>query len=186
MNDVLGYFSVPLDGRFSIVRSEESNLGNWICDVILSATRADLVILNSGTLRSDRVHNPGPFTMRDLINVVPLRDPLIVLRVSGQQILQALENAVSKYPKLEGRFPQVSGISFAFDPRKKPGQRVDPGFIRVGDDPLQMNQYYNLATKSYIHGGCDGYVMLKNVPIVVSERRDVLKNRLRKTILINS
>lgn len=44
--------------------------------------------------------------MRDLVNIVPMHDPLVVLEVSGQTIIDALENAVSAYPKLEGRFPQ--------------------------------------------------------------------------------
>lgn len=44
--------------------------------------------------------------MRDLVNIVPMHDPLVVLEISGQTIIDALENAVSAYPKLEGRFPQ--------------------------------------------------------------------------------
>lgn len=44
--------------------------------------------------------------MRDLVNIVPMHDPLVVLEVSGEAIINALENAVSAYPKLEGRFPQ--------------------------------------------------------------------------------
>lgn len=78
-----------------------------------------------------------------------------------------LENGVSKYPALEGRFPQVAGISFAFDPKKPPGQRVDPAFVRIGDEYLNTQQTYRLATKSYLHTGCDGYVMLRNAQIDV-------------------
>ena len=54
MDEVLGEFSVDIDGRFSSIRTGETNLGNFICDVILAATNADVAILNSGTLRSDR------------------------------------------------------------------------------------------------------------------------------------
>nr|CAI5831330.1 unnamed protein product [Callosobruchus analis] len=169
MDDVLGVFAVPLDGRFTAIRTAESNLGNWVCDVVLAATGADLVILNSGTLRSDQVHPAGDFTMRDLTNVIPLRDPLVVLKVSGQTIVDALENAVSKYPNLEGRFPQVAGISFAFDPSKSPGQRVDPNFIRIGDEYLKLDSWYHLATKCFLHEGRDGYTMLKNAEVLVPE-----------------
>lgn len=34
-------------------------------------------------------------------------DATVVIEVSGAQILAALENGVSKWPALEGRFPQV-------------------------------------------------------------------------------
>lgn len=57
MDEVLGTFSVPLEGRFQSIRTGETNLGNWICDVILASTGADLVIVNSGTFRSDQVSN---------------------------------------------------------------------------------------------------------------------------------
>lgn len=83
-SEVLGVFSVPLEGRFQCVRRGETNLGNWVCDVVLAATGADLVLLNSGTLRSDRVHEAGPFTLGDLVTVVPMRDPIIVLSVTGE------------------------------------------------------------------------------------------------------
>lgn len=107
LNDVLGVFSAPLDGRFSTVRTSESNLGNFICDIMVrsngslsflyhaltplikkvAATDSDLAILNSGTLRSDRIHQPGPFTLRDLNNILPMLDPLVVLEVTGSLIV---------------------------------------------------------------------------------------------------
>ncbi|GLH01865.1 Protein 5NUC [Gryllus bimaculatus] len=169
MDEVLGSFSVPLDGRFQSVRTSESNLGNWICDVVLAATGADLVLLNSGTFRSDMVHPAGNFTMRDLVTVIPMMDPLVVISVTGQNILDALENGVSPYPKLEGRFPQVAGVSFAFDPTQSPGSRVDPQLVRIGDEYLVHDQHYRLATKTYLFSGCDGYNMLKDAKILVDE-----------------
>lgn len=83
LNEVLGCFAVPLDGRFSSVRTGETNLGNWICDVVLAATNADCVLINSGTLRSDTVHAAGDFTLGDLTHVIPMMDPLVLLSVTG-------------------------------------------------------------------------------------------------------
>jgi len=104
MEEVLGTFTVPLDGLFSSIRTSETNLGNFICDVMASlknkifdrnyatvmsfdqqvaATDSDLALLNSGTLRSDRIHAPGPFTLRDLNNILPMLDPLIVVEITG-------------------------------------------------------------------------------------------------------
>jgi len=83
LDEVLGTFAVELDGRFSSVRTSETNLGNWICDVVLAATNSDCVIINSGTLRSDTVHPAGDFTIRDLTQVIPMMDPLVVLSVTG-------------------------------------------------------------------------------------------------------
>ncbi|XP_062137033.1 mannosylglucosyl-3-phosphoglycerate phosphatase isoform X2 [Drosophila sulfurigaster albostrigata] len=169
LKDVMGVFSVELDGRFSRVRTQETNLGNWVCDVVLAAVGADVVIINGGTFRSDRIHPVGAFTMGDLVNVIPMRDPLILLEVKGSVLWQALENGVSAYPKLEGRFPQVAGISFAFDPQAAPGKRIDPQLIQVGDEYLNLEQTYKLCVKSYIFMGCDGYTMFKDAKVLMDD-----------------
>ncbi|KAL3287381.1 hypothetical protein HHI36_001854 [Cryptolaemus montrouzieri] len=169
MGDVLGCFAVPLDGRFNAIRTSETNLGNWVCDIVLAATGCDLVILNSGTFRSDQVHPAGEFIMRDLTNIIPMRDPLVVLKVTGEQIIAALENGVSMYPKLEGRFPQVAGVSFAFNPNKPAGKRIASTFVRIGDEYLKPDQEYRLATKSYLHNGRDGYTMFEDAEVLVDE-----------------
>ncbi|CAB0015463.1 unnamed protein product [Nesidiocoris tenuis] len=169
MDEVLGEFTVELDGRFEFIRTSETNLGNWVCDVILAATAADCVILNSGTLRSDKVHPPGPFTMRDLMSIVPITDPLVVIEITGEQLLGALENAVCAYPKLEGRFPQVAGMSFAFYPDRAPGSRVEKELVRVGDEYLREDATYHLATKVYLQQGSDGYVMFRDAKVLVDD-----------------
>ncbi|XP_014242312.1 uncharacterized protein LOC106662621 isoform X2 [Cimex lectularius] len=169
MDEVLGEFNVELDGRFEMIRTSETNLGNWVCDVILAATKADLVILNSGTLRSDCIHPAGPFTMRDLMMIVPITDPLTVIELTGREIIEALENGVSMYPKLEGRFPQVAGISFAFYPGRTPGNRIERDLVKIGDEYLKPDSKYQLATKTYLRQGSDGYTVFKQAPIIVDE-----------------
>ena len=39
-------------------------------------------------------------------------------------MLEALENSVSQFPKLDGRFAGVSGLNFEWDSCKKPYSRV--------------------------------------------------------------
>ncbi len=51
----LGEFEVDLDGRFSSVRTRETNLGNFIADIMVASTHADFALLNSGTLRYSTV-----------------------------------------------------------------------------------------------------------------------------------
>lgn len=115
----------------------------------------------AATQRSDVVHPPGPLTYRDLVSILPMMDETCVLRVSGAQLLAALENGVSMWPRQEGRFPQVSGVRFAFDPTLPPGARVVPGSVVVGAAPLDLQAAYSLATKEYLAEGRDGYDCLE-------------------------
>ena len=69
--------------------------------------------------------------------------------IKGKQIHEALENSVSQYPKLEGRFPQVSGISFTFNPSKPSGKRVDINSIKIQNHSMILDQVMLLQI-SYI------------------------------------
>ncbi|KAI1285501.1 Trifunctional nucleotide phosphoesterase protein YfkN [Halotydeus destructor] len=169
MDTLLGQFGCDLDGRFASIRTRETNLGNFVCDIMLASTHSDCAILNSGTLRSDRIHVKGDFKLRDLVTIMPMMDSMIVLSATGEQIWKALENGVSQWPKLEGRFPQVAGLKFAFDPTKPQKQRIDPAYIKIGDEYLDLHQKYRLVTKAYLGQGKDGYNVFKDCEVLVRE-----------------
>ncbi len=103
------------------------------------------------------------------MSILPMVDSVSVLEVNGTQLIQALENGVSKYPKKEGRFPQVSGVKFSFDPSQASGSRVLPDSVLVHGEPVKLNKAYKLATKGYIAQGRDGYDIFKECKVVVSE-----------------
>lgn len=88
----------------------------------------------------------------------PFEDPWVVLQASGRAIWDALEAGVCLYPAAEGRFPQVSGMNFTFDPSRLPGSRVLS--VRVGDSPLSMSKTYRLCTRDYMARGKDGFTAL--------------------------
>ena len=68
LQQVLGEIDVSLEGRFRHVRTKETNLGNLVADIMKRKMRTDVALLNSGTLRSDVVHEPGPFKMKVRLN----------------------------------------------------------------------------------------------------------------------
>jgi hypothetical protein len=51
LDEQIGHTQVDLDGRFTSVRTRETNLGNLVADVFRKAANADVALLNSGTLR---------------------------------------------------------------------------------------------------------------------------------------
>jgi hypothetical protein len=98
----LGWTAAPLDGRFTTVRREESNLGNFVCDIMRHHYQGDCAIMASGTIRGDQIYPPGPITLKDITDCFPFEDPLVVIKASGKNMWDALENSVSMYPALEG------------------------------------------------------------------------------------
>ena len=147
----IGYTAAPLDARFTTVRTRESNIGNFVCDLMRYYYSAECCIMAAGTIRGDQIYPPGLLKLRDLVNCFPFEDPVVVLKVSGKAIVEALENGVSNYPALEGRFPQVSNISFETDYSKSPHQRV--GNVHIGGEPVDEAREYVLATRGYMGRG---------------------------------
>ncbi len=47
---------------------------------------------------------------------------------------------MAKYNEGGGRFPQVAGIHFAFDPSKPPGARIDTQLIKIKDKYLNLDE----------------------------------------------
>ncbi|KAL4963480.1 putative 5'-nucleotidase [Aspergillus stella-maris] len=154
----IGYTVRPLDGRFSTVRAGESNLGNFACDLMRFYYKADCAMMAGGTIRGDQIYPPGVLRLRDILNCFPFEDPVVLLRLKGKALFDALENGVSQLPALEGRFTQVSNIEFSFNPSAPPGSRIN--WAKVGGEPFNYEKSYTLATRGYMARGKDGFTSL--------------------------
>ena len=77
--------------------------------------------------------------------MLPFTDELVLLELSGTDLLTVLETGVGSWPALEGRFLQVSGISFAFDGAAPRGARVLPGSVEVAGEPLEPQRKYKVG-----------------------------------------
>lgn len=154
----IGYTVRPLDGRFTTVRQKESNLGNFVCDLMRFYYAADCAFMAGGTMRGDQVYPPGIIRLKDILNCFPFEDPVVLLRIRGDALFEALENGVSQLPKLEGRFTQVSNISFGYMPSAPPGSRIT--WAKVGGKPIDYDRKYVLATRGYMARGKDGFASL--------------------------
>ncbi|GLC44409.1 hypothetical protein PLESTB_000472700 [Pleodorina starrii] len=179
MDEEIGESLEPLDGRFQTVRNRESNLGNFVADVWRKSANAEIAILNSGSLRSDMIHPPGVLKAKDFVSILPMIDNTSVLECTGAQVVAALENGVSQWPKLEGRFPQVSGLKFKFDPSKPPGSRIVPGSVYLWEfesepEPLDMDRRYRVAVKEYLAQGKDGFNVFLDCKVLVDGESGVI------------
>ena len=148
MDRPAGFSGVDLDARFGEVRSKETNIANFVADIVRYSSSADVAILNSGCLRTDGIIPAGVFKWKDVDTLFPIVDETVVIRVPGSSLLQALENGVSEVPKLEGRFPCISGVRIKYDPEKPAMSRITDCI--VNGEPLHMKKLYSVATKEFL------------------------------------
>ncbi len=166
LNVEIGTTEVAMDSRRNVIRGEELAMGNLIADAIRAATGADIGFANGGGIRADRTYDPGTvLTRKDILTELPFGNKTVLTELPGSQILAALENGVSQHEKGAGRFLQVSGVSYAFDPTAPAGSRVSE--VMVGGAPLDAGKVYRLATNDFILGGGDGFAALGGGKVII-------------------
>jgi len=138
-------------------------MGNLVAEAMLDRV-ADLgvtiAIANSGGLRASI--EAGDVTMGDVLTVLPFQNTLSTFRVTGQTVIDALENGVSQIEELKGRFPQVAGLSFSFDMSVRPneGRILSVMVMQNGNwQAIDPSARYYLVSNNYVRGGGDGYRM---------------------------
>jgi 2',3'-cyclic-nucleotide 2'-phosphodiesterase (5'-nucleotidase family) len=111
----------------------------------------------------------GGISQNDIATALAFNNALSLLTLTKAELVEVLEYGVSGLPEVEGRFPQVSGVKFSFDPALPVGERVQNAsiFDQNGDEiaPLvrngslvgDPNQTFRVVTLGFLADGGDGY-----------------------------
>jgi len=190
---VFGYSTVYLEGERSQVRSQQTNLGSLVADAAAriaeevvggGAGSPPIVALeNGGAIRAQigTISPPKPdgtvdklpplggaVSLLDIENSLRFNNAMMVFETTPQGIKALLENGLSLGTG-QGRFPQVSGLAFSWDPDLPTGSRVrDIALIGGGyhinlyDDGVKLENADVPATilvsaSAYISNGGDSY-----------------------------
>ena len=180
----VGKTETALDAVAENVRAREVALGNLFADAMKEATGAEIAILNGGSIRSNRVYEPGILSRRDVLAMHPFGGSAVLMEADGSAILAALNNGVSKLGESAGRFPQVAGLQFSVDPKKPIGERVQN--VLVNGQPLDLNRKYKVAVTDYMATGGDGYKSFAASKLLVNAESsplliNALEEKIRKT-----
>lgn len=188
-------------GSSNIARVGEINLGNLIADAMTEGAKELLAsdaykdspyknlpivaLENGGGVRA--TIRRGDITVGDSINVLPFGNTLAFKEVTPAILYEALENGVSKVVSQDpetglitgqgGCFPQISGMSFTYDPRNpardvktgEEGSRVTAIYLDGSSEPLKRDDTATkivLCSNDYEIAGGDGYDMLVGLPSV--------------------
>jgi 5'-nucleotidase len=168
LEQIVGRTAVELDLKSADVRTRETNMGDFIADAFRQATRSDVGLVNGGSIRADTIIEPGVLTKRDVLSTLPYNNRVVKLQLTGAVIREALEHGVASLgvEAQPGRFPQVSGIRYAFDTSRPPGKRITS--ITINGKPLDDRKSYTLATTSYVAiDAGDGYDMFRKGTLVI-------------------
>ena len=170
--EIIGTSEVDLKGDAGC-RFAECNLGNLIADAMLAATATrgvQIALQNGGGIRASIAK--GPISRGQVLQTLPFGNFICTFQLKGSDILAALENGVSRADgqtkEGTGRFLQVSGLRYRWNPRREAGARVLGVEVKQADGlyrALDPEAVYRVATNSFLRYGGDGYHVFANKAI---------------------
>lgn len=131
----------------------ESPLGNLITDVVRLEGEAELALQNPGGIK--RALKKGVIKTRDMYDILPFDNEIVVMNLTGTQIRNLLTRSISK----EFGLLQVSGLHYSF--KTVDGKAVLEG-VTVEGTPLNDVRVYKVATNSFLAGGGDKFADFKD------------------------
>ena len=179
---VFAQSEVQLNGEKAQVRTGETNLGDLITDAMLwqagtLGEKVDAAISNGGGIRASL--SVGGLTKKDINTVLPFGNTLYLVKLTGAQLLEALEASTCSLPESIGAFPQVSGIEYTVNTGAKfsstenyPGSTYGkPNAVnrvtiqRVGGAAFDPAETYSIVTNDFLGAGGDTYYTFKSSPV---------------------
>lgn len=179
---VFAQSEVQLNGEKAQVRTGETNLGDLITDAMLwqagtLGEKVDAAISNGGGIRASL--SVGDLTKKDINTVLPFGNTLYLVKLTGAQLLEALEASTCSLPESIGAFPQVSGIEYTVNTGAKfsstenyPGSTYGkPNAVNrvtiqsVGGAAFDPAETYTIVTNDFLGAGGDTYYTFKSSPV---------------------
>jgi 5'-nucleotidase len=163
---VVAHVPTDIDGSRETCRAQECAMGDLVADAMLDRVKGQgvtIALQNGGGLRASI--GAGEVSMGDVLAVLPFQNTLSTFNIPGSAIVSALENGVGQVEEGAGRFPQVAGLRFTWDPKVAAGAgRVTSVEVKEGDAwvPIDPAKVYLAATNNFMRNGGDGYVSLRD------------------------
>ena len=141
-------------GQAARKRDEESPADSLFADILRESLKVDVVFLPG--VGYGVAIPPGPITAAQLRQLIPHEGKLVTMLLSGAQILDVLEQAVTNVftddPKLKvGGMIQISGIRFQYAPNRTFGKRIVK--VEPTEGKWELDHLYRVATNSMLANG---------------------------------
>lgn len=157
--------SAAIEGDRAVCRQMECSMGNLVADAMLARVASQgvtIAIQNGGGLRASI--DAGTITMGEVLAVLPFQNTLSTFQLTGAHVVAALENGVSQLEENAGRFAQVAGLKYTFDPALPAGSRVSDVMVQAGSDWVAIDPAatYGVVSNDFLRAGGDGFRMFRN------------------------
>jgi len=124
--------------------SSSEELGYLMADAQRDAAKADIALVNPGGVRIDRLPH-GPVTIKDVYQLDPFGNELIVTDLTGTEIQDLFMSAFND----DKRPPYPSGIKTRYRLDEN-GALAEVTIITADGNPIEMKRTYTVAMNDYM------------------------------------
>jgi len=149
--------------------------GSFMAALIRRAGDADIGLMNKGGLRTALA--AGEITRRQVFEFAPFDNTVVTMELTGDELAALLAAGL-----VRGRQPlEIDGAHYRYEVKGGERRLLD---IRVGGEPLEPSSRYRVATNSFLAGGGDGMVGLRDKKRLTEKQlflRDLIVAHLGET-----
>lgn len=160
--EILATAEANFDNRFKMYPTD-SPIGDLVCDALFDAGikyGVTIALQNRGGMRSGM--DEGPISLEKIREILPFQNRLLIATVTGKALMGALENSIKAVAggATGGRFLDVHGLKFAWDPTLELGHRIVFAYAQNKEgnyEPIDPEQLYRIGMNDYSFNGGEEY-----------------------------
>lgn len=142
--------------------SKETNLGNLVADAVRQTGSAQVALIPADEIDSSASIPAGKTDASKIVSTLHYADDpsdtVVVLTLTGAQLLKVAERSVSRAPEPFEGFLQVSGLQIRYSPGQPEGKRVS--LVGIGGSEVDAGKSYKVATTRSLSVGGLGYFQI--------------------------
>jgi 5'-nucleotidase len=165
-NKVIGSIAGAATLPKTSAEDPETSLGRLIADAQLAddslpagGPAPQIAFMNPGGIRSDLVPSAnGDVTFGAAFSVQPFNNYVVAMDMTGQQILDLLEQQWSGSNATAPKILQVSeGFTYTYSESAPAGSKVDPSTVMLNGTVIDPAATYRVAANSFLADGGDNF-----------------------------
>ncbi len=183
LDEIVGYSSINFENINDATRKLDTLIGHLVTDAMMwkasMIENVQAALIDGGRIRTGL--GAGKISYRDLLRTLPFGDKIVILKLKGSDLLEAIKWGSIYHPRNSGARLNSHGLSYV----------VENGEVKnilMNGKIIEPSSIYTIVVNDYIANGGDNYSMLTKA--IRNDTRyllvDTLKAYIKEITPINS
>ncbi len=160
----------------------ETNIGNFLTDVMRQNTSTDFAMLNSGGIRKSQP--AGPITKMDILEILPFSNYIATFECTGKVLFDILQNDIQGAVKNSYGLYQISGVDYNYTTDADNAVKIMS--MNVNGQPIDPDTIYRGATVDFVLSSLQERYEISNINTTADLVSDVVIDYIEQHPVIDS